>query len=80
MWNAQLVRYAGYKMPDGSILGDPANVEFTEVSGRAVGQEMHKKVEQIIDCDCTSGFVFLTLNKLQIWGPNFFEPSVCLFV
>ncbi|XP_062619237.1 nitric oxide synthase 1-like isoform X1 [Saccostrea cucullata] len=31
VWNAQLIRYAGYKQPDGSIIGDPANVEFTEV-------------------------------------------------
>lgn len=31
VWNSQLIRYAGYKQPDGSILGDPANVEFTEV-------------------------------------------------
>lgn len=31
VWNGQLIRYAGYKQPDGSILGDPANVEFTEV-------------------------------------------------
>ncbi|KAG8719769.1 Nitric oxide synthase, inducible [Ceratobasidium sp. 394] len=29
IWNAQLMRYAGYKMPDGSILGDPMNVELT---------------------------------------------------
>jgi len=32
VWNSQLVSYAGYKNPDGSVLGDPANVEFTEVS------------------------------------------------
>lgn len=31
VWNTQLIRYAGYKQPDGKILGDPANVEFTEV-------------------------------------------------
>ena len=31
VWNVQLIRYAGYKQNDGSILGDPANVEFTEV-------------------------------------------------
>uniref|UniRef100_A0A7N6AAJ5 Nitric oxide synthase n=1 Tax=Anabas testudineus TaxID=64144 RepID=A0A7N6AAJ5_ANATE len=31
VWNAQLIRYAGYKLPDGQILGDPANVEFTEI-------------------------------------------------
>ncbi|CAL1539173.1 unnamed protein product [Lymnaea stagnalis] len=30
VWNAQLIRYAGYKMDDGKIIGDPANVEFTE--------------------------------------------------
>lgn len=31
VWNVQLIGYAGYKNPDGSILGDPAKVEFTEV-------------------------------------------------
>ena len=31
VWNSQLIRYAGYKQNDGSILGDPASVEFTEV-------------------------------------------------
>lgn len=36
VWNTQLIRYAGYKQPDGQILGDPANVEFTEVKERGV--------------------------------------------
>ncbi|XP_066533388.1 nitric oxide synthase, inducible-like [Hoplias malabaricus] len=31
VWNSQLVRYAGYQMEDGSVIGDPANVEFTEL-------------------------------------------------
>ncbi|XP_055461929.1 nitric oxide synthase, brain [Psammomys obesus] len=31
VWNSQLIRYAGYKQPDGSTLGDPANVQFTEI-------------------------------------------------
>uniref|UniRef100_A0A8C8BGS0 Nitric oxide synthase n=1 Tax=Otus sunia TaxID=257818 RepID=A0A8C8BGS0_9STRI len=31
VWNSQLIRYAGYQMPDGSILGDPASVEFTQL-------------------------------------------------
>lgn len=35
VWNSQLIRYAGYKQPDGSTLGDPANVQFTEVSSDA---------------------------------------------
>lgn len=35
VWNSQLIRYAGYKQPDGSTLGDPANVQFTEVSSEA---------------------------------------------
>ena len=30
LWNSQLLGYAGYKQPDGTIVGDPANVEFTE--------------------------------------------------
>ncbi|XP_078467746.1 nitric oxide synthase 1-like [Lampetra fluviatilis] len=31
VWNSQLISYAGYRQPDGSILGDPAYVEFTEL-------------------------------------------------
>ncbi|XP_037078549.1 nitric oxide synthase-like protein [Pollicipes pollicipes] len=31
VWNQQLVSYAGYRNEDGTITGDPANVEFTEV-------------------------------------------------
>lgn len=31
VWNSQLIRYAGYTMPDGSVLGDPATLEFTQV-------------------------------------------------
>ncbi|XP_073743613.1 nitric oxide synthase 3 isoform X3 [Callorhinus ursinus] len=30
IWNSQLVRYAGYRQQDGSVRGDPANVEITE--------------------------------------------------
>lgn len=32
MWSPQFFRYAGYKRADGTVLGDPANVEQTEVS------------------------------------------------
>ncbi|KAL7832163.1 hypothetical protein AOLI_G00297110 [Acnodon oligacanthus] len=31
VWNSQLIRYAGYQMEDGSVIGDPASVEFTEL-------------------------------------------------
>ncbi|XP_053625509.1 nitric oxide synthase-like [Plodia interpunctella] len=31
IWNSQLISYAGYLQPDGSVLGDPARVEFTEI-------------------------------------------------
>ncbi len=30
IWNPQLVRYAGYRQSDGSILGDPAHVQLTD--------------------------------------------------
>ena len=30
VWNEQLIRYAGYRRPDGSVLGDPGQVELTE--------------------------------------------------
>jgi nitric-oxide synthase, bacterial len=31
IWNPQLIRYAGYRQPDGTIVGDPAHTEFTEI-------------------------------------------------
>ncbi|KAK6625189.1 hypothetical protein RUM43_005480 [Polyplax serrata] len=31
IWNHQLISYAGYKNPNGTITGDPLNVEFTEI-------------------------------------------------
>ncbi|XP_078277885.1 nitric oxide synthase 1 [Rhinoraja longicauda] len=31
IWNSQLLKYAGYKQSDGSIVGDPASADFTEV-------------------------------------------------
>jgi len=30
VWNSLMLRYAGYRQPDGSILGDPANLELTD--------------------------------------------------
>ena len=32
VWSSQLIRYAGYKQPNGSVIGDPAGVEFTQVA------------------------------------------------
>ena len=31
IWNPQLIRYAGYRQADGSIIGDPANADLTHV-------------------------------------------------
>ncbi len=34
IWNPQLIRYAGYRQPDGSILGDPLHTRLTEMAQR----------------------------------------------
>lgn len=31
IWNSQLISYAGYRASDGSVIGDPINVDITEV-------------------------------------------------
>ncbi|EDV29685.1 uncharacterized protein TRIADDRAFT_19964 [Trichoplax adhaerens] len=31
VWNVQLIRYAGYEQADGSVIGDPSNIEFTKI-------------------------------------------------
>jgi nitric-oxide synthase len=36
IWNPQIIRYAGYRQADGSIIGDPSNEELTAVM-RQVG-------------------------------------------
>ncbi|MGD1920684.1 MAG: nitric oxide synthase oxygenase, partial [Pleurocapsa sp.] len=42
LWNSQLLRYAAYRQTDGSILGDPANLEFTEQAIK-LGWQKEKK-------------------------------------
>ena len=32
VWNHQLLRYAGYELPGGGVLGDPMNVELTRIA------------------------------------------------
>jgi nitric-oxide synthase len=34
IWNPQLIRYAGYRQADGSIIGDPAQADFTDALRR----------------------------------------------
>ncbi len=34
IWNPQLVRYAGYRQPDGSVIGDPLHADLTEHAQR----------------------------------------------
>ncbi|GLW08664.1 nitric oxide synthase oxygenase [Microtetraspora sp. NBRC 13810] len=32
IWNEQLIRYAGYREPDGSVVGDPRNTAITDLA------------------------------------------------
>ncbi|MFI9100743.1 nitric oxide synthase oxygenase [Streptomyces fildesensis] len=34
VWNGQLIRYAGYRQPDGSVVGDPETADLTETVQR----------------------------------------------
>jgi nitric-oxide synthase, bacterial len=34
VWNEQLIRYAGYRQPDGTVIGDPRYAEFTAAMER----------------------------------------------
>ena len=36
IWNAQLIKYAGYRQEDGSCIGDEGSAEFTEVCKRMI--------------------------------------------
>ncbi len=32
IWNEQLIRYAGYRLPDGTVVGDPRYADFTDAA------------------------------------------------
>ena len=34
IWNTQLIRYAGHRQPDGTIIGDPDTADFTDALAR----------------------------------------------
>jgi nitric-oxide synthase len=38
IWNEQLIRYAGYRQEDGTVLGDPRYLEFTQLARELVGR------------------------------------------
>lgn len=42
LWNTQLIRYAGYVQPDGAILGDPLNIDVTQLA-QELGWRKRKK-------------------------------------
>lgn len=37
VWNTQLLRYAGYRQDDMSVVGDPSELQFTELCQRKFG-------------------------------------------
>ncbi|KAG8182789.1 hypothetical protein JTE90_018662 [Oedothorax gibbosus] len=45
VWNAQLIMYAGYKQEDGSVIGDPASADFTELCQKLGWKGQGKKWE-----------------------------------
>jgi nitric-oxide synthase len=46
VWNEQLIRYAGHRHPDGTVVGDPRYVPFTETM---IGHGWHGKPDQPFD-------------------------------
>ena len=38
IWNSQLIRYAGYRQGDGSVIGDPLNIALTDALRPWVGR------------------------------------------
>ena len=44
IWNTLMLSWAGYRQPDGTVIGDPASVEFTEVNHMPYTQSMRELV------------------------------------
>ncbi len=56
IWNPQLIRYAGYRQADGSVMGDPEHCELTEICqhfgwiGRGTQFDVLPVIIQMPDC------------------------------
>lgn len=68
IWNSQLIRYAGYSQQDDTVVGDPANVELTEVEflifplGAAIDdQSLGNICSAVIGPSSSSSFRFIHL-------------------
>lgn len=79
IWNSQLISYAGYRQPDGTVLGDPMHCEFTEVCWTVVvwckqgGRVRCKQTEQF---HCPTSKV--KLKELMFWKPM--RSTICLIL
>ena len=61
VWNSQLIRYAGYRQPDGTAVGDPASVDFTEVNHLT-----HSNSARFYNCVHTTVQSYLNYNRIVI--------------
>lgn len=66
IWNPQLIRYAGYRQPDRTILGDPAQVQLTDYLSHLGWQRKEKTAFDILPL----------IIQMPGQAPRFFElPS-----
>ena len=73
--------WAGYRQPDGTVIGDPANADFTEVSHRRIEQVEQVKQGNVffinsyqckdVDCRLSERSLAIPLSHLLwIYGPE----------
>ena len=67
VWNAQFLSYAGYRGLDGTITGDPVNVEFTEVTQLSlVLHTSHKIGSRFVMGDVINVTIYVTPTLLNV--------------
>lgn len=79
VWNSQLIRYAGYQMPNGTIRGDPASLEFTQVLIQPlIGPLWAGDPEQMQSLGLQTYWAPLSLSCASTWaGSPAMAASMC---
>ena len=89
VWNTQILRYAGYRQSDGSVIGDPVSVELTEVWTldtriKSINSATESRLVcsaqggQISDHNCsTYSNIILVLNTSHLFSAKNLRSPLC---
>ena len=80
--SSQLIRYAGYRHPDGTVTGDPANIDLTETAKANgwIGSDSHFDILPLMIEDAKGKIHLRELDKKDVLEINIDHPEFPWFI